>query len=188
MQNDLLKQWTDSTQTAIASFKKLTDENMATLDSWMQGFWRIQDFAEFTKSSMKSAKDVEKINTSSLNTFLQQQLGKLNVKASATAMKDLGSIISDSMNRLMENQMKLLNGYMESSAQHMETLKQAKSVNDVISVQMNLFSEFQGKIKDNMIHLMLILEGIKTAVVYWIERSVDNMAADTPKQGSTEAS
>jgi hypothetical protein len=176
MQNELFKQWSDSTKAAVDSFKKYTEENLAAMDSWIKGLWKVQDLAELIKSSMKSSKDLEKINTSALNSLLQSQFGVLNVKASATALKDLGEIISDSMNRLMENQMSLLNGYMESTAQHMETLKDVKSLNDVMSVQMNLATDFQAKLKDSSMQLFLILEELKTAMVYWVERTTDNMA------------
>jgi hypothetical protein len=181
MQISLVKQWTDTIQTSIDSFKKFTDGNLEATNKVTDNLLKMKDFAELGKALMNTSTDLRKIDESTLNRLIHIQLGMINLKASATAIKDLSTITTDSMNRLMKSQTDMLNAYMEHVSTYLETLKRSRSTTDITTAQMHMFTEIQQKMKDNAVETMLLLEGVRAAMNALTEKTLDNMTAESPE-------
>jgi len=91
------------------------------------------------------------------------------------AMKQLGEINTTVMTKLTERQMSVINAYMESVSQQLETMKDAKDVQTVISSQAKLATEFSEKMLDNARQTMDVLSQTRNDLTGWVEKGVENV-------------
>lgn len=175
---DMMKQWMDMNRSLTASFAEITKANSAIMNEMMQHTMGTRQFAEFVKSMLDSGKEMESNREEAANKLLQSMLGSVDLQAGSTALKELGEINSSAMTRLVQNQMEVLNTYIETTSEHMEKLKAAKSTDDLMGAQMHLFTELQEKMKANTMNTMQIMNGIKTAMQGWTEKTLEKATAE----------
>lgn len=177
MQNELMKQWSELIQASANSFKELTEANNATFNSMMQGVWNMNQMADLTKASMAAAQEFNEANINTFNNLLKNQLKTINLNAYATVLRELSQLSSDTMNRLMQHHFKMMQAYVENSATHLEQLSRAENAQDLTQIQMHLFSEMQAQMKENTLQTMSMLDAIKSAMLVWSEKSMEQMSA-----------
>jgi len=177
MQDDLMKQWSEFIQASANSFKELTEANNATLNSMMQGAWNMNQMADLTKASMAATQQFNETNVAAFNSLLKNQLKTINLNAYAMVLRELSQLSNDTMSRLMQHHFQMMQAYVENSAAHLEKLSQAENAQDLTQIQMHLFSEMQAQMKDNALQTINILESIKSALVAWSEKSVEQMSS-----------
>jgi hypothetical protein len=176
MQNDLVKQWTDSNKLALESFKNIANSNVNTIDQMLNSFVNPSAYAEMTKNSISLMKDFAEVYSDTSNDLLQNQLKLMNLNTTSEAFKDLGDIYVSSMTSLGQKQAELMRLYVETVAKYLETLKGAKKIDDLINVQASMFSELQEKVKTNMVDTMGVFNSINSAMDNWTQKSLDVIA------------
>lgn len=179
MQEDAVKQWSNLTKAALDSFKQMYETNVATTNSLLSTQFNLNSWAELMKYSMASAKELQEMNTNIVNDILKNQLQHVNLKASASAVKEFGEIGSNAMGELMRQQTDLINEYMEKTAEHLESVKDAKNAEEVVNAQARLFAELQEKMKASTVSTMGLLGQVKTAMSTWTEKNIETLSEST---------
>lgn len=177
MQNDLVKQWIDSNNLALESFKNIASSNVNAMDQMLKSFVNPTASAELTKGSINFVKELGEVYTDSANELFQNQLKLMSLHTTSEAFKDLGDIYVSSMTNLGQKQAELMRLYVETMAKYLDTLKGAKKIDDLINVQASMFSELQEKVKTNMVDTMGVFNSINSAMENWTKRSLDMIAA-----------
>ncbi len=178
MQNDLIKQWSESNKLVIDSFKNIASANAEAMDKMLTSLVNSSASAELTKGSISFMKELGEVYTDSVNELFQTQLKFMNLHTTSDAFKELGDIYVSAMTQLGQKQAELMHLYIESMAKYLETLKGAKKIDDLVNVQANMFSELQEKAKTNMLETMGVFNSINSAMDIWTQKSLDAMAAN----------
>jgi len=71
--------------------------------------------------------------------------------------------------------------YTDTSAQHLDLLKEAKSVEDLIAAQAHIATGVQDKLKTYSLDCLQVLGSVKTALTAWAEKAIDAAAAEDGK-------
>jgi phasin family protein len=114
---------------------------------------------------------------------LIKQWTELN-KSAMDAIKELGEINANTMTRLTQRQMEMVNLYMEGGSKQLETLSDAKNVQDVIAAQSHLFTELNEKLMDNARQTVNDLAEVKEKLSTWAEKGMEK--ATTNRSQSSE--
>lgn len=178
MQNDLIKQWIDLNKLAIESFKEVASTNVQTVDKMLTTFVNPSGMAELTKGYISVAEDLKAVYSDSVNELFQNQLKLMNLQTTADSFKNLSDIYVSSITNLGQKQAELMNLYVETLANSLETLKDAKKPDDLVIVQSNMLSELLAKWKTNMEETIGVLNSINSAMEIWTRKSLDAVASD----------
>lgn len=174
---DLMKQWMDLSKSITDSLQQMTQNNITAMSELTQSAVGSYQLSEFMKNVTATGKGLEAAQRGVVNEFLQGQLKTINLTANANALKELGEINASAMNRLVESQMEIVNSYLESSTKHMDNLKQAQSMEDLLGAQSALFTELQSKMKTNTQETLDVLNEVKSAVGAWTEKTLKESVA-----------
>ena len=68
--------------------------------------------------------------------------------------------------------------FVEAWAKYLESLKQAKSVEDAIAAQAHFFSDTHEKLKTNSLETLQTLGSVRIALTAWTEKTIDNAAEE----------
>lgn len=181
MQETLVKQLQDFNQLSVAFYKESSESQAAAINTWMSLPWDAASWATLAKSSLDSSKAWSEINESTLNGLWQTQLSKLDLSDSAAALRELSEITTSVLTTSLQNQVSMMNVYTEATAKYWELLKQAKSLEDVITAQAPMLAEIQDKLKTNSLQTLQTLGSVKSALTAWVERTVDHAAEKESK-------
>jgi phasin family protein len=102
-------------------------------------------------------------------------------KAAMDAMKELGEINTNAMTRLTQRQMEMVNLYMEGGSKQLETLGEAKNLQDVTSAQTRLFTELNEKLMENARQTADDLVNVKTELTSWAEKGMEQAMENMTK-------
>lgn len=175
MNNDLIEQWNQSNKLIIDSFKSIASANVSTMDKMLTSFVNPSASAEMTKSYISFTKELGEVYTDSINDMFQNQLKLINFQTTSESFGNLGNIYVDSMTNLGKQQAELMRLYIDTMAKYMETVKDAKKPEDLVNIQMSMFSELQEKVKNNMTATMGIFNSINSAMEIWTQKSLDSI-------------
>lgn len=173
LNNGLVKQWTEMNQSTMATLKQMAHANTETMTALMENQLSSKHVATLMKAALESMKDARELNTNAFNTLVQQQLSVIDLNGAAESMKALAELSHVTMQKFVEQQMTLSTFYMESSARYMEELKRARTPEEMMGAQMELFNELQNKIKDNAMSTLETLEALKVGMRAWTEKSIE---------------
>lgn len=176
MQNDFTKQWVELNELAIASFRDMATNNIQAMEQMLTSFVNPGSLAEVTKSSIGILKELGEVYSDSVNQLFKTQLKLVNLHTTSEMSKELGDIYVSSMTNLGKKQAELMHLYIDTMANYLETLKDAKKPDDLIIVQASMFTELQEKVKTNMIETMGVFNTINSAMEIWTQNSLDKMA------------
>ncbi len=101
-------------------------------------------------------------------------------KSAMDAIKELGEINTTAMTRLTQRQMDMISLYMESGAKQLETLSQAKNMQDLAATQSKLFSEMNEKLLDNARQTVEVLVDVKAELSAWVEKGMQQASELMP--------
>ena len=177
MQNDLVKQWIDSNNLVMESFKNIASTNVNAMDQMFKSFVNPSASAELTKGSISLMKEWGEVYTETTNKLFQNQLQLVNLQTTSEAFKDLGDIYVSSMTNVGQKQAESMGLYVETMAKYLDTLKDAKKLEDLIKVQVSMFSELQEKVKTNIIDTMGVFNSLNSAIESWTQKSLEVIAA-----------
>jgi hypothetical protein len=173
LNNDLIKQWTEMNQSAMDALKYIGSANIDTITTLMDNQFSSKQAASLMQAALASLKDTRELNTNAFSSLMQQQLSMIDLNGAAESMKALTELSHATMQKFVEQQTTLSTFYMESSARYMEELKRARTPEDVLGAQMELFNEIQNKMKDNAMLTLETLEALKTGMRAWAEKSIE---------------
>jgi phasin family protein len=114
------------------------------------------------------------------NNELMQQWIELN-KSAMEAIKELGEINTSAMTRLTQRQMDMVGLYMEGSAKQLEALSGAKTPQEAVAAQSNLFIELNEKLMSNARQTVEVLTDVKSELAAWVEKGMEKTAAKMPR-------
>ena len=77
--------------------------------------------------------------------------------------------------------------YTDTTAQSLDFLKQAKSVEDLIATQAHLLTGVQDKLKTYSLECLQIAGSVKSALAVWAEKAVDTAAAQDERTAPVAA-
>lgn len=174
MQADLMKQWTEMSQSSLETLKQIGAANVETLNGMMKSQFAATNMAELIQTSMKAVQELNQTNSTLLNSMLQKQMSAVNLNATATAFKELGDISSNTMNGFLQRQVELMKLYTESTNRYVESLKQAKTPEEAIKAQTELFKDLQEKLKGNALQTMQVLNSIRETMQAWSDKMMVN--------------
>ena len=100
-----------------------------------------------------------------------QRWTQLN-KDAMDAIKELGEINTNAMSTLTQHQMDAVNLYMQGGAKQLETLTEAKGVQDIVATQSQTFNEFNEKLVENTRQTIEDLTKVKDQLTSWTEKTV----------------
>lgn len=180
MQHDPMKQWQELGELSRKAVEELAALNMAAFGSLLKGpgAWTGGEAAALGKQSLTTAQDINTLGTDALTHLLRAQLDLLDTQSVAQSVKELGEINAAAVSRLIQTQLAMVSVYMDATAKHVETLKAARGVEDVVNAQSALFSELQERLKDSGLETLKTLESIKSALGAWVERRIDDSAGE----------
>ena len=88
---------------------------------------------------------------------------------------------------LFKTQAGILSLYTDTTAQYLDLLKQAKSVEDLIATQAHLLTGVQDKLKTYSLDCLQIAGSVKSALAAWAEKAVDTATAEDERPASGSA-
>ena len=181
MQETLLKQWQDLNQISLDWYRDTSESQVAAINDWMglqsdPGAW-----AKFAKSSLESFRSWSDLAESKVSDLWQAQIGKLDLDGAAASIRELGGIQTSACTALVKTQAGILNLYTDTTAQYLEFLKQAKSVEDLIATQAHIATGVQDKLKTYSLDCLQIAGSVKAAMSAWAEKALDTAAAQDEK-------
>jgi len=184
MQKDtIITGYTEAANDSIGLYKTLADTTASLTDKMRMSMLNMKDVAELGKTSLEFYNNINRMTQSLLNKQIQHQLGVINLKESSDSVKEFNEIYTETIRRMMENLMGIGNIYVESSAEHLEKLKNAKSMQDITVTMMHMLSEIQGKMKDNAVAMLCLMESVKANMTAWTEKAVEKIAdSNAPTQ------
>ncbi len=178
MQETLFKQWQDLNQISLDWYRDTSESQVAAINDWMglpshPGAW-----AKFAKSSLETFRSWSDLGESKFSDLWQTQIGKLDLDGVAAALRELGGIQTSACTALVKNQAGILSLYTDTTAQYLDLLKQAKSVEDLVATQAHLVTGVQDKLKTYSLDCLQIAGSVKAAMAAWAEKAVDTAAAE----------
>ena len=181
MQETLFKQWQDLNQISLDWYRDTSESQAAAINDWMglqsdPGAW-----AKLAKSSLESFRSWSDLGESKFSDLWQAQIGKLDLDGVAASIRELGGIQTSAYTELAKTQAGILSLYTDTTAQYLDLLKQAKSVEDLIATQAHLLTGVQDKLKSYSLDCLQIAGSVKTAVTAWAEKALDTVAAQDEK-------
>jgi len=178
---DMMKQWMDVSKSITESMQEMTKANTTKMNEMMQYSVGTRQFAEFMQGMMDAGKTIQDNSQAATQKMLQSLLGNVDLQANSTALKELGEINSSVVTRMVQTQMDMMNTYIEATTEHMEKVKAAKSADDLMTAQMQLFTELQEKMKSNTMNSLTIMNETKSAMQGWTEKTLEKVAAQSVK-------
>ena len=178
MQRALFKPWYDLNQFSLGLYKESSQSQTAVLNDLIKIQWGPASWAKLAQASMGSFRAWSEANESTFNRVWQTQLSKLDLGDSAAALRELNEITMSFVTTLLQNQVNGINLFAEAWAKYLESLKQAKSVEDAIAAQAHFFSDTHEKLKTNSLETLQTLGSVKAALTAWTEKTIDNAAEE----------
>jgi hypothetical protein len=187
MQETLLKQWQDLNQISLDWYRDTSESQAAAINDWMglqsaPGAW-----AKLAKSSLESFRSWSELGESRFSELWQAQIGKLDLEGLAASIRELGGIQTNACMALFKTQAGILSLYTDTTAQYLDLLKQAKSVEDLIATQAHLLTGVQDKLKTYSLDCLQIAGSVKSALAAWAEKAVDTATAEDERPASGSA-
>jgi hypothetical protein len=187
MQETLFKQWQDLNQISLDWYRDTSESQAAAINDWMglpsdPGAW-----AKFAKFSLESFRSWSDLGESKVSDLWQAQIGKLDLDGVAALLREFGGIQTSACTALVKTQAGILSLYTDTTAQYLNFLKQAKSVEDLIAAQAHIATGVQDKLKTYSLDCLQIAGSVKTAVTAWAEKAVDTAAAQDEKAAPVAA-
>ncbi len=115
---------------------------------------------------------------------LIQQWTEIN-KTTMAAIKELGEINTNAMTRLTQRQMEMVNLYMDGGSKQLETLSEAKEVQDIAAAQSRLFAELNKNLMENARQTVNDLVEVKDKLSAWAEKGMENTSAQLSKKSNS---
>ncbi|MGQ0593897.1 MAG: phasin family protein [Gammaproteobacteria bacterium] len=187
MQETFFKQWQDLNQISLDWYRDTSESQVAAINDWMglqsdPGAW-----AKFAKSSLESFRSWSDLGESKISDLWQAQIGKLDLDGVAAALRELGGIQTSACTALFKTQTGLMSLYTDTTAQYLDLLKQAKSVEDLIATQAHIATGVQDKLKSYSLEGLQIAGSVKAAMSAWAEKALDTAAAQDEKAAPASA-
>ena len=187
MQETLFKQWQDLNQISLDWYRDTSESQAAAINDWMGLQSNPGAWAKLAKSSLESFRSWSDLGESKVSDLWQAQIGKLDLDGMAASIRELGSIQTSACTALLKTQAGILNLYTDTTAQYLEFLKQAKSVEDLIATQAHIATGVQDKLKGYTLDGLQIAGSVKAALAAWAEKAVDTAAAQDEKAAPVSA-
>jgi hypothetical protein len=178
MQQALFKPWYDLNQFSLGFYKASSQSQTTVLNDLIKIQWGPANWAKLAQASLRSFKAWSEANESTFNRVWQTQLGKLDLGDSAAALRELNEITMSFVTTLLQNQVNGTSLFVEAWAKYLESLKQAKSVEDAIAAQAHLFSDTHEKLKTSSLETLQTLGSVRAALTAWTEKTIDNAAEE----------
>jgi plasmid maintenance system antidote protein VapI len=173
---DMLKQWVDINQATVDGFKQLMEANSQNFEKFAAHQTNVMDMATVTKSMMKSSRQIGDAMVKAMNDILQGQLSLLNLQASSNALQSFSEIETETLKRLVDNQADLTNSLVETNANSLETVKTARSIEDVIHTQQKVFKDMQNYMQKNITNTATIFNNFQSAMSVWTEKTLNQLS------------
>lgn len=180
MENDFNSKIVESTKASLESFKTSIEEiaaaNVAAIGKLQKNVVNPGASAELSKMFIDFTKGMGELFTNSTNQIFQEQLKLINLQTLSGSFKALAEIYTNTMNSLGQKQGELLNIYTENIAKYLDSLNDAKKIDDVAAIQNSIFTDLQEKAKKNMTDTMGVLNSFNSAMDIWTQKSLDSMS------------
>jgi hypothetical protein len=187
MQETLFKQWQDLNQISLDWYRDTSESQAAAINDWMGLQSNPGAWAKFAKSSLESFRSWSDLGESRVSDLWQAQIGKLDLDGVAASLRELGGIQTSACTALCKTQAGILSLYTDTTAQYLDFLKQAKSVEDLIATQAHIATGVQDKLKTHSLDCLQIAGSVKSALAAWAEKAVDTAAAQDEKAAPVSA-
>ena len=164
MQETLFKQWQDLNQISLDWYRDTSESQAAAINDWMGLQSNPGAWAKLAKSSLESFRSWSDLGESKVSDLWQAQIGKLDLDGVAASLRELGGIQTSACTALAKTQAGILSLYTDTTAQYLDLLKQAKSVEDLIATQAHIATGVQDKLKTYSLDCLQIAGSVKSAL------------------------
>jgi hypothetical protein len=147
----------------------MSESNAASLSSFQKGF-SSADTAELLKAYASSAQQLSEINTSTLTSLFRSQLNFLNLGVSTAATQELTDLSSGFIRELIQQQTQFTSEFTELFATYLADLQKTKGVSELKTLQIDLFSKIEQKLRDHTKTSLDFLNSAKTSTTAWSEK------------------
>jgi hypothetical protein len=187
MQETLFKQWQNLNQISLDWYRDTSESQAAAINDWMglqsdPGAW-----AKFAKSSLEFFRSWSDLGESKFSDLWQAQIGKLDLDGVAASIRELGGIQTSAYTELAKTQTGIMSLYTDTTAQYLDLLKQARSVEDLIATQAHIATGVQDKLKSYSLDGLQIAGSVKAAMSAWAEKALDTAAAEDERAAPVSA-
>ena len=183
MQNELVKEWVETAKSSVLDvFKRIIETNNEAIKNLNQNLWNVQNFADFTKTTLDSTREMKKLADTSINKIFRDQMGVLNLSSSVGAIRDLRDMLTDVMGKLTDNQKGLVNIYMDTLVTYFDICSNARSVSEMVAPQAQLFSDMQKRLQDHTFQMINLFDTLNIAMSDWVEKSVSRITSEEKKE------
>lgn len=169
MSTNFINQWVEMTQASFDTLKQMSESNIASLTTLRSGLTPA-DTSELLKTYTNSAQKLSEINTTALATLFRSQLNFLNLGVSTTASQELTELSSNFIKELVQQQTQFSGEFTELFANYLSELQQAKGVNELKTLQLDLFNKIERKLKDHTKSGLELLSTAKESTTAWSEK------------------
>lgn len=169
MPTNFINQWVEMTQASFNSLKQMSESNVAGLSSLQKGFTPA-DTAELFKVYANSAQQLSEINTNTLTTVFRNQLNFLNLEVSNAATQELSELSSGFIKTLIQQQTQFTTEFSELFATYLADLQKTKGVSELKTLQIDLFSKIEQKLREHTQSSLEFLNSAKTSTTAWSEK------------------
>jgi hypothetical protein len=183
MQEILFKQWQNLNQISLDWYRDTSESQAAAINDWMG----LQSWAKFAKSSLESFRSWSDLGESKISDLWQAQIGKLDLDGVAASIRELGGIQTSAYTELAKTQTGIMSLYTDTTAQYLDLLKQAKSVEDLIATQAHIATGVQDKLKSYSLDGLQIAGSVKAAMSAWAEKALASAAAEDERAAPVSA-
>lgn len=181
MTDKIIDQWEKVIKSNTDYLNKANQKSVEALDNVMGKYWNWSNFARIGKAFMDSSQEIRKNNETLFNSMMKTFLGTMNLKATANSVKEFNDIGNDAATRLFKNQQDWLNIFSDSDENILDGMAQARGAQDIAILMMQVFSEMNGKLKENFTEYLKVCGDIESAVKIWGSRTLSAEAAGTAK-------
>jgi len=169
MSDNFINQWVEMTQASFNTLKQMNESNVASIASFQKGFSNT-DTTELLKAYANSTQQLSEINTSTLTTLFRNQLNFLNLGVSTAATQELTDLSSDFIRELIQQQTQFTGEFTELFATYLADLQKTKGVSELKTLQIDLFTKIEQKMRDHTKTGLDFLNSAKTSTTAWSEK------------------
>ncbi|MEZ5671919.1 MAG: hypothetical protein R3E08_05860 [Thiotrichaceae bacterium] len=169
MPTSFINQWVEMTQASFNTLKQMSESNVASISPLQKGFTSA-DTAELFKVYANSAQQLSEININALSTVFRNQMNFMSLGVSDAATQELSELSVNFIKQLIQQQTQFTGEFSELFATYLADLQKAKGVAELKTLQIDLFSKIEKKLREHMQSSLEFVNSAKTSTSAWSEK------------------
>jgi hypothetical protein len=176
MATPFFKQWLDMGQASLENLRKLTETNTANMNDALHYQMTNADLTQLIKASIQSTQQLSEINSAAFHNLFHNQLNMMQTNISAPALQEWTNMMNKLTQNFMQQQAGLFTDCSHVFNSYLADLQKVHTVEDMSSLQLDLYNSLEEKVKNNSSHHIDLLNTLKTEMNVWAEKNLSHSA------------